>query len=77
MDSQYCHLPSRLREERERRNLAQRLLCRHMHIQQSHFRKAETGQRRFSYRALEGYAPPISMSSMLSQGKGQKPVRNS
>lgn len=54
MDNQYYHILSRLREERERRNLTQRLLCYHMKIQQSHFSKAETGQRRFSYHELEG-----------------------
>lgn len=54
MGNQYYHMLSRLREERERRNLTQRLLCYHMKIQQSHFSKAETGQRRFSYLELKG-----------------------
>lgn len=54
MDENYSCVLQRLKEERERRNLTQRLLCYHMKIQQSHFSKAETGQRRFSYRELEG-----------------------
>lgn len=54
MSNQYYSMLSRLKEERERRNLTQRLLCYHMKIQQSHFSKAETGQRRFSYHELKG-----------------------
>lgn len=54
MNDSYFSVLQRLREERERRNLTQQLLCCHMKIQQSHFSKAETGQRRFSYRELEG-----------------------
>ena len=54
MDNNYISILPRLREERERRNLTQRLLCYHMQIQQSHFSKAETGQRRFTYHELEG-----------------------
>lgn len=54
MDDKYSCVLERLKEERERRNLTQRLLCYRMKIQQSHFSKAETGQRRFSYYELEG-----------------------
>lgn len=59
MDNQYYHILSRLREERERRNLTQRLLCYHMKIQQSHFSKAETGQRRFPITNWKDYATLI------------------
>lgn len=54
MDNDYLSVLQRLKEERERRNMTQRLLCYHMKIQQSHFSRAETGQRRFSYHELEG-----------------------
>ena len=54
MESNYLSVLQRLKEERERRNLTQRLLCYYMKIQQSHFSRAETGQRRFSYHELKG-----------------------
>lgn len=54
MSENYDSVLQRLKEERERTNLTQRLLCYHMKIQQSHFSRAETGQRRFSYQELEG-----------------------
>ena len=54
MENDYFSVLQRLKEERERRNLTQRLLCYYMKIQQSHFSKAETGQRRFSYHELKG-----------------------
>lgn len=54
MDDNYSCVLERLKKEREGRNLTQRLLCYRMKIQQSHFSKAETGQRRFSYHELEG-----------------------
>ncbi|MCM1539656.1 MAG: helix-turn-helix transcriptional regulator [Blautia sp.] len=53
MNDTYDSVLRRLREERERRNLTQRLLCYCMKIQQSHFSRAETGQRRFSYHELK------------------------
>lgn len=54
MNDSYFSMLQRLKEERERRNLTQQQLSRYMKIQQSHFSKAETGQRRFSYPELEG-----------------------
>lgn len=54
MNNDYQHVLLRLREERERQNLTQRLLCYRMRIQQSHFSKAETGHRYFTYQELEG-----------------------
>ncbi len=54
MNNDYQHVLSRLKEERERWNLPQRLLCYCMKIQQSHFSKGETGHRYFSYHELEG-----------------------
>ncbi len=54
MGSDYFSMLQRLKEERERRNLTQRLLCYQMKIQQSHFSKVETGLRRFTYHELKG-----------------------
>ena len=54
MNNDYQYILARLREERERQHLTQRLLCYRMKIQQSHFSKAETGHRYFSYHELEG-----------------------
>lgn len=54
MNNDYQDVLLRLREERERWNLTQCLLCYCMKIQQSHFSKAETGHRYFTYHELEG-----------------------
>lgn len=54
MEDNYDSVLRRLKEERMRRNMTQRLLCYYMQIQQSHFSRAETGQRRFSYHELKG-----------------------
>ena len=54
MNSNYQYVLERLKEERERRELTQRLLCYFMHMQQSHYSQAETGHRRFSYHEIKG-----------------------
>lgn len=54
MDNGYQLVLQRLREERERRYLTQRLLCYCVKMQQSHYSKTETGHRRFSYREMKG-----------------------
>lgn len=54
MDKGYSSALQRLKEEREKWNLTQRMLCYHMKIQQSRLSKAETGNRYFSYHELEG-----------------------
>ena len=54
MDHDYQLVLRRLREERERRNLTQRLLCYNMKMLQSHYSRAESGNKRFSYNELKG-----------------------
>lgn len=54
MDSQYQNVLRRLREEREKWNLTQRLLCYRMKMLQSHYSRAETGSKRFSYYEIKG-----------------------
>lgn len=54
MDSKYQNVLRRLREEREKLNLTQRLICYRMKMLQSHYSRAETGSRRFSYYEIKG-----------------------
>lgn len=54
MSSDYLFLLQRLKEERVRRNLTQRMLCYCMKMQESHYSKAEAGHRRFSYQEMKG-----------------------
>ena len=54
MDSKYQNVLRRLREEREKLNLTQRLLCYRMKMLQSHYSRAETGSKRFSYYEIKG-----------------------
>lgn len=54
MDSKYQSVLRRLREERENLNLTQRLLCYRMKMLQSHYSRAETGSKRFSYYEIKG-----------------------
>lgn len=54
MDSNYQNVLRRLREERENLNLTQRLLCYRMKMLQSHYSRAETGSKRFSYYEIKG-----------------------
>ena len=54
MNHDYQLVLRRLREERERRNLTQRLLCYNMKMLQSHYSRAESGNKRFSYNELKG-----------------------
>lgn len=54
MDSKYQNVLRRLREERENLNLTQRLLCYRMKMLQSHYSRAETGSKRFSYYEIKG-----------------------
>ncbi len=54
MNSEYQHVLRRLKEERERRNLTQRLLCYNMKMLQSHYSRAESGSKRFSYNEIKG-----------------------
>lgn len=54
MGSDYQTVLQRLKEERLRRGMAQRLLCYHMKMPQSHYSSAETGHKRFSYHETKG-----------------------
>jgi len=54
MDSKYQNVLCRLKEEREKRNLTQRLLCYRMKMLQSHYSRAESGSKRFSYYEIKG-----------------------
>lgn len=54
MDSAYQNVLRRLREEREKLNLTQRLLCYRMKMLQSHYSRAESGNKRFSYYEIKG-----------------------
>lgn len=54
MDSEYQNVLRRLREEREKLNLTQRLLCYRMKMLQSHYSRAESGSKRFSYYEIKG-----------------------
>lgn len=54
MGNDYLYFLQRLKEEREQRNLTQQWLCRCMGMQQGHYSKAETGQKRFTYQELKG-----------------------
>lgn len=54
MDSKYQNVLSRLKEEREKLNLTQRLLCYRMKMLQSHYSRAESGNKRFSYYEIKG-----------------------
>lgn len=54
MDSKYQNVLRRLKEEREKLNLTQRLLCYRMKMLQSHYSRAESGSKRFSYYEIKG-----------------------
>ena len=54
MDSKYQNVLQRLKEEREKLNLTQRLLCYRMKMLQSHYSRAESGNKRFSYYEIKG-----------------------
>lgn len=54
MDSKYQNVLRRLKEEREKLNLTQRLLCYRMKMLQSHYSRAESGSKRFSYYEMKG-----------------------
>lgn len=54
MDSEYLNVLRRLKEEREKLNLTQRLLCYRMKMLQSHYSRAESGSKRFSYYEIKG-----------------------
>lgn len=54
MDSKYQNVLRRLKEEREKLNLTQRLLCYSMKMLQSHYSRAESGSKRFSYYEIKG-----------------------
>ena len=54
MDSKYQYVLQRLKEEREKLNLTQRLLCYRMKMLQSHYSRAESGSKRFSYYEIKG-----------------------
>ncbi|MCM1543193.1 MAG: transcriptional regulator [Blautia sp.] len=54
MDSKYQNVLHRLKEEREKLNLTQRLLCYRMKMLQSHYSRAESGNKRFSYYEIKG-----------------------
>ncbi|MCM1065638.1 MAG: helix-turn-helix domain-containing protein [Eubacterium sp.] len=54
MDGKYQNVLRRLKEEREKLNLTQRLLCYRMKMLQSHYSRAESGNKRFSYYEIKG-----------------------
>lgn len=54
MDNKYQNVLYRLREEREKLNLTQRLLCYRMKMLQSHYSRAESGSKRFSFYEIKG-----------------------
>lgn len=54
MSSDYQYVLRRLKEEREKLNLTQRLLCYRMKMLQSHYSRAEAGSKRFSYYEIKG-----------------------
>lgn len=54
MNSDYKAVLQRLREERVKLNLTQRLLCYRMKMLQSHYSRAESGSKRFSYNEMKG-----------------------
>lgn len=54
MDSKYQNVLRRLKEEREKLNLTQRLLCYRMKMLQSHYSRAESGSKRFSFYEIKG-----------------------
>lgn len=53
MSNDYLSFLQRLKEEREQRNLTQQRLCGCMKMQQSHYSRAEAGNRRLSYREMK------------------------
>lgn len=54
MGSDYSDVLRRLKEEREKLKLTQRLLCYHTRMLQSHYSRAESGSKRFSYNEIKG-----------------------
>lgn len=71
MDSEYLNVLRRLREEREKLNLTQRLLCYRMKMLQSHYSRAESGNKRFSYYEIKGLC--TSDVDVLYVFTGKKP----
>lgn len=75
MDSKYQNVLQRLKEEREKRNLTQRLLCYRMKMLQSHYSRAESGSKRFSYYEIKGLC--TSDVDVLYVFTGRKPASES
>ena len=71
MDNEYLNVLRRLREEREKLNLTQRLLCYRMKMLQSHYSRAESGNKRFSYYEIKGLC--TSDVDVLYVFTGKKP----